>query len=187
MNTLRITKIRNNPNNPRVIKDHKFKQLVKSLRDFPEMLQARPIVVDPDNMVLGGNMRLKACIHAGMQEVPVYVASWDEVKRKQFIIKDNVGYGQWDWDILANEWDEAALEEWGLDFPHFGDLPVMEGARDETHHDVDGYLDSGIVRFQLLYSDDEAEPVRQWLDKLMKDTETDNYSDAIKALANASS
>ena len=184
---MNLSELQENPNNPRIIKDDKFQKLVTSIKGFPEMLEARPIVVNPENIVLGGNMRLKACKAAGLTEAPVYVASWEESKANAFIIKDNVGFGQWDWDILANEWDEAALEEWGLDFPHFGDLPVMEGARDETHHDVDGYLDSGIVRFQLLYSDDEAEPVRKWLDKLMKDTETDNYSDAIKALANASS
>lgn len=115
MNTLKTTKIRPNPNNPRIIRDEKFRQLVKSLRDFPEMLQARPIVVDPDNMVLGGNMRLKACVEAGIKEVPVYVATWDEIQQKQFIIKDNIGYGEWDWDMLANEWDATELAEWGLD------------------------------------------------------------------------
>lgn len=115
MNTLKTTQIRPNPDNPRIIRDDKFRQLVKSLTDFPEMLEARPIVVDPDHMVLGGNMRLKACIEAKIPIVPVYVASWDEVKKKQFIIKDNIGFGEWDWDMLANEWDSSDLAEWGLD------------------------------------------------------------------------
>ena len=79
------------------------------------MLEARPIVVNPDMIVLGGNMRLKACKAAGLQEAPVYVASWEESKAKEFIVKDNVGFGEWDWDILANEWDAVELEEWGLD------------------------------------------------------------------------
>lgn len=79
------------------------------------MLEARPIVVNPDMIVLGGNMRLKACKAAGLQEAPVYVASWEESKAKEFIVKDNVGFGEWDWDILANEWDALELEEWGLD------------------------------------------------------------------------
>jgi len=81
------------------------------------MLEARPIVVNPDNIVLGGNMRLKACKAAGLEEAPVYVASWEEAKAKAFIVKDNVGFGEWDWDILANEWDALELEEWGLDLP----------------------------------------------------------------------
>ena len=79
------------------------------------MLEARPIVVNPDMVVLGGNMRLKACKAAGLTEAPVYVASWEESKAKEFIVKDNVGFGEWDWDILANEWDAVELEEWGLD------------------------------------------------------------------------
>jgi hypothetical protein len=181
---MKLSEIRENPNNPRIIKDDKFQKLVKSIKEFPEMLEARPIVVNPDNIVLGGNMRLKACKAAGLTEAPVYVASWEESKAKEFIVKDNVGFGEWDWDILANEWDENSLENWGLDFPRFGDLPVMEGARDQTQYDVDGYLDSGIVRFQLLYSDEEAESVRAWFDEMMEKTETKNYSDAIQSLAN---
>jgi len=90
---------------------------VKSLRDFPEMLEARPIVVDPDFVVLGGNMRLKAAQEAGLKEVPVYIASWEEAKHKEFIIKDNLAFGEWDWDMLANEWDAEELGDWGLDVP----------------------------------------------------------------------
>jgi len=110
-----LTSLRNNPKNPRVIKDDKFEKLVASIREFPEMLDVRPIVCTPDGMVLGGNMRLRACIEAGLQEVAIHVVSWEEAKQEQFIIKDNIGYGEWDWDILANEWDPAELESWGLD------------------------------------------------------------------------
>lgn len=109
------SKIHPNPENPRTISEDKFAQLVRSLREFPEMLQARPIVVNPDHVVLGGNMRLKACIEAGIESVPVYVASWDEAKQREFVVKDNVSYGEWDWDTLANEWEASALNEWGLD------------------------------------------------------------------------
>lgn len=112
---MKLSEIRENPKNPRLIKDENFQKLVRSIQEFPEMLEARPIVVNPDNIVLGGNMRLKACKAAGLEEAPVYVASWEESKANAFIIKDNVGYGEWDWDILANEWDAAELEEWGLD------------------------------------------------------------------------
>lgn len=113
-----IKTVKPNPSNPRHIKDHKFTQLVKSIRNFPEMLQLRPIVVDADNIVLGGNMRLKACIEAGLKEVPIIVASeLSEEQQKEFIIKDNVGFGEWDWEQLANEWEIEQLSDWGLDLP----------------------------------------------------------------------
>jgi hypothetical protein len=118
MNTkiIKTSQVKPNPNNPRLIKDSKFKQLVKSIQDFPEMLNLRPIVVDENNIVLGGNMRLKACIEAGLKEVPIIVASeLTEEQQKQFIIKDNIGYGEWDWEVLANEWEAQDLSEWGLD------------------------------------------------------------------------
>ena len=115
-----ITQIKPNPNNPRIIKDHKFKQLVQSIQAFPQMLELRPIVIDENNMVLGGNMRLKACIEAGLTDVPVIHANnLSEEHKKEFIIKDNLGYGEWNWDDLANNWDEELLTEWGLDIPNW--------------------------------------------------------------------
>jgi hypothetical protein len=119
MTTTPINKIKSNPNNPRVIKDEKFKKLVQSLKDLPEMAQVRPIVVNQDMIVLGGNMRLKAMKEAGWKEAPVAIVDWDEDKQRQFIIKDNVGFGEWDWDMLANEWDAESLGEWGLDVGGF--------------------------------------------------------------------
>lgn len=113
-----IGDIKLNPSNPRVIKDHKFQKLVASIKEFPEMLSVRPIVVNEDMIVLGGNMRLKACIEAGLKEVPVIVTTFDEEKQSQFIIKDNIGFGEWDWDMLANTWDIKQLEDWGLDVLH---------------------------------------------------------------------
>ena len=122
-----INEIKPNPNNPRLIKDHKFKQLVKSIQDFPQMLELRPIVIDENNMVLGGNMRLKACIEAGMTDVPVIHANnLSEEKKKEFIVKDNVGYGEWDWDDLANNWDAQELTDWGLDIPNFDVIDEKE-------------------------------------------------------------
>jgi DNA modification methylase len=112
---VKLSQLKSNPNNPRIIKDDKFRKLVRSITEFPEMLEARPIVCDPDGVVLGGNMRLKACREAGLKEVPAYVVTWEEAKQREFIIKDNVGYGEWDWDELANTWDPVQLEEWGLD------------------------------------------------------------------------
>jgi len=110
-----INTIKENPHNPRTITEDKFRKLVKSLKEFPEMLEARPIVVDKDNIVLGGNMRLKAAREAGLTEVPIYRSEWSHDKSSEFVIKDNVGFGEWDWDLLANEWDSYPLAEWGLD------------------------------------------------------------------------
>jgi hypothetical protein len=111
----KLDTLKPNPKNPRVIKDDKFQKLVQSIRAFPQMLEVRPIVCTPDGVVLGGNMRLRACKEAGLREVPVHVVSWLDSQQEEFIIKDNVGYGEWDWDILANEWDANQLEDWGLD------------------------------------------------------------------------
>ena len=113
---VKISKEKGNPSNPRIIKNDKFKKLVKSIKEFPEMLKLRPIVVDEDMMVLGGNMRLKASKEAGLKEVWIDVAEGlTEEQKKEFIVKDNVGFGEWEWDILANEWDSVELAEWGLD------------------------------------------------------------------------
>jgi DNA modification methylase len=133
------------PNNPRLIKDDKFKKLVKSIKEFPEMLQLRPIIVDDNCVVLGGNMRLRACIEAGLKRVPIIKASTlTPEQQKRFIISDNVGFGEWDWDILANEWDQEELIDWGLD------LPVMDiidaGTADEDDYDApEGGLETDIV------------------------------------------
>jgi hypothetical protein len=120
---MNINEIKPNPNNPRIIKDVKFKQLVKSIQDFPQMLELRPIVIDENNMVLGGNMRLKACIEAGMTDVPVIHANnLTEEKKREFIIKDNVSFGSHDWSELANNWDVDLIQEWGLDIIGFDNV-----------------------------------------------------------------
>ena len=117
--TVPINQVKSNPNNPRIIKDDKFKKLVASIKELPQMLELRPIVVNEDMVVLGGNMRLKACKEAGLKEIPIIKASeLNEEQQRAFIIKDNVGFGEWDWDALANEWDAEQLEEWGLDVPN---------------------------------------------------------------------
>jgi len=128
-----IGKLKANPTNPRVLRDDKFAKLKASIQSFPDMLNKRPIVAVTDTdgklMVLGGNMRLRACMDLGMKEVPVILADeWTEEQRREFIIKDNVGFGEWDWDQLANEWDEVQLADWGLDLPK----DPIEGGDDET-------------------------------------------------------
>ena len=113
---IEINKILPNKDNPRVIKDYKFKKLVQSIKEFPEMLEKRPIVVDENMIVLGGNMRLKACAEAGLKKIDVIIAEgWSEKQKKEFIIKDNVGFGEWDWDEIGNAWTELPLNDWGLD------------------------------------------------------------------------
>ena len=117
-NKIKISKIKSNPNNPRLIKDYKFRKLVKSIKEFPEMLKLRPIVVDENNIILGGNMRYKACIEAGLKEIYVIQADdLSEDQKKEFIIKDNSSFGEWDWDVIANEWDIKDLNNWGVDMP----------------------------------------------------------------------
>ena len=113
-----VKDLKPNKKNPRVIKDDKFAKLVASIRDFPQMLELRPIVVDGDGVVLGGNMRLKAAKEAGLREVPTIRADHlTPDQQREFVIKDNVGFGEWEWESLANEWDEDALRKWGVDIP----------------------------------------------------------------------
>jgi hypothetical protein len=127
VNKVKITEVKNNPKNPRLIKDDKFKKLVKSIQEFPQMLELRPIVVDENNIVLGGNMRLKACKEAGLKEVYIVKAdNLTEQQKDEFIVKDNVGFGEWDWDELANTFEAEQLEDWGLDVPGLKE-PTEEG------------------------------------------------------------
>ena len=113
----KVSDIKVNPNNPRLIKDDKFKKLVQSIKDFPEMLDIRPIVVNKDMIILGGNMRYKACKEAGLKEVPIIITDLTEEQQREFLIKDNTSGGEWDWNMIANEWDVEQLGEWGLDVP----------------------------------------------------------------------
>jgi hypothetical protein len=119
MEIVKISEVKLNPNNPRLIKDDKFKKLVQSIKDFPEMLNIRPIVVNQDMIILGGNMRYKACKEAGLKEVPIIKTDLTEDQQREFLIKDNTSGGEWDWEVLANEWDTEQLEAWGLDILEF--------------------------------------------------------------------
>jgi hypothetical protein len=117
---LLLREIKPNPDNPRVIRDEQFTRLVASLKSFPEMLALRPIVVNAERVVLGGNMRLRAAKEAGLKEVPVLIA--DQLtpeQQREFIVKDNASFGAWDWDVLANEWGDVPLADWGVDVPSF--------------------------------------------------------------------
>ena len=142
--TVPINEVKSNPNNPRIIKDDKFKKLVASIKELPQMLELRPIVVNEDMVVLGGNMRLKACKEAGLKEIPIIKASeLNEEQQRAFIIKDNVGFGEWDWDALANEWDAEQLEEWGLDIPNLEGVE-LDAVEDDFEADADA-IETDIV------------------------------------------
>jgi len=115
---VKISQVKNNPNNPRVIKNDDFRKLVKSIKEAPWMLQLRSIIVNDDNIVLGGNQRLRACKQAGLKEVYIIKASsLTEEQQREFIVKDNISSGEWDWDALANEFEAEKLDSWGLDLP----------------------------------------------------------------------
>lgn len=131
MQKVKINKIKVNPNNPRFIKDDKFKNLVKSIKEFPEMLSLRPVVVNKDMIILGGNMRFKAAKEAGLKEIPILIANnITQEQEREFLIKDNTSGGEWDWDILANEWDTDELNDWGLETPDtWGE--VLEAEEDD--------------------------------------------------------
>ena len=131
MEVVKINSVKLNPNNPRIIKDDKFKKLVQSIKDFPEMLNIRPIVVNQDMIILGGNMRYKACKEAGLKEVPIIVTDLSEEKQREFLIKDNTSGGEWDWEVLANEWNAQELEEWGLDVPDLQIPEILEAEEDD--------------------------------------------------------
>ena len=153
--TIKLYKIKSNPDNPRLIKDDKFHKLVKSIKEFPEMLKIRPIVVNDDLIVLGGNMRLKACKEAGLKEVSIIKASGLTVKQqREFIVKDNVSFGDWDWDMVANEWETNELKEWGLD------VPVFDFNNNEKEYEIENNLWFLNIEFE------SEEKAQEWYEKL---------------------
>jgi hypothetical protein len=165
---VKLSEIKSNPNNPRIIKDDKFRKLVKSIQEFPKMLEIRPIVVNADMIVLGGNMRLKACKEAGLKEVPVIFAhDLTEDEQKQFIIKDNVGFGEWDWDMLANEWEPELLEDWGLEVwkpaPEI-DYSILddENVEEELGDMADGVRKAIQIEFEPEHYEEAFELVKFW-------------------------
>lgn len=170
--TVKINEVKNNPNNPRIIKDDKFQKLVLSIQELPQMLQLRPIVVNEDMVVLGGNMRLKACKEAGLKEVPIIKATdLSEEQQRAFIIKDNVGFGEWDWDALANEWDAELLTEWGLDVwkaPAEVDYSILDEADDldDLISDMANGVKKAIqIEFEAEHYEEAYELVKFWRER----------------------
>lgn len=184
-----ISAVKPNPTNPRVIKDDRFKRLVESITAFPKMLEIRPIVVNHEMIILGGNMRLRACQEAGLKTIPIIKADdLTEEQQKQFIIKDNVGFGEWDWNALANEWDDKSLSEWGLSemkywTPQDGadEKDEMSNVKAGKHTDdyAFDYVMGDVKKFEIFVTKDEYESFMVGLNKLKDDLSKDNNSDAI--------
>lgn len=164
---VKVGDIKPNHNNPRIIKDDKFYKLVQSIKDFPKMLEIRPIVVNDDMVVLGGNMRLKACKEAGLKEIPVIKASdLTDEQQKEFIIKDNVGYGEWDWDIIANEWDAEQLTAWGMDIIGFDNVEDLG----ESFNLPDGDK-APFQQMTFTLADQQAEVIKNAIEEIKKSEE----------------
>jgi ParB-like chromosome segregation protein Spo0J len=168
---VKISEIKPNPKNPRLIKDEKFKKLVKSIKEFPQMLELRPIVVDENNIILGGNMRFKALKEAGYTEVSIVRANnLTEEQKDEFIVKDNVGFGEWDWDVLANEWDAELLNDWGLFVPEMPtevDYSILdEEDLDNQLTDMAGGVKKAIqIEFEAEHYEEASELVKFWRER----------------------
>jgi hypothetical protein len=152
-----IARVKKNESNPRFIKDAKFKKLVKSIKEFPEMLEKRPIIVDENMVILGGNMRFEACKSAGLFEVWIdQVEGWTEAQKREFIVKDNVGFGEWDWDVLASDYDHDLLIEWGMDIPEF-----VEGDEFGTDFDLPDGEKEPIQQKTFVVADEQSAMIDQ--------------------------
>lgn len=175
---LSISKIKPNTYNPRYIKDAKFKKLVSSIKEFPEMLELRPIVVDEEMTILGGNMRYRACVEAGLKELPVKIAKGlTEKQKREFIIKDNVGFGDWEWDMLANEWDNIKLGEWGLDI--WQPEESISNEKDYSINSLDEklgrFLDAKIKNITIPFETEEFSKVVEKLEILLDRYKCQDY------------
>jgi hypothetical protein len=176
---MKINLIKPNPNNPRIIKDDKFKKLVQSIKDFPQMLELRPIIIDENNIVLGGNMRLKACQELGIKDVPtIYAKDLTEEQKKEFIIKDNVGFGEWNWDDLANDWDSEQLTAWGLDV--WQQAPEVDYSEKNKELDLNDFEDQKYT-IKLEFTEDDYNLVKERLQELGQTPEKILY-DALVSL-----
>ena len=166
-----ISEVKPNPNNPRIIKDDKFAKLVQSIKDFPKMLEIRPIVVNSDMIVLGGNMRLKACKEAGLKKVHIIKAEdLTEEQQREFIIKDNVSGGEWDWEMLENELVADELGDWGLDVPTFApavDYSILdeEDVSKQLEEMADGVKKAIQIEFEAEHYEEAYALVKFWRER----------------------
>lgn len=166
---IRIDFIQENPNNPRTINNDKMRKLTKSIKEFPEMLEIRPVVIDKNNVVIGGNQRFRAAQAAGLTEIPVIKAEQlTDEQRKQFIIKDNTNMGDWDWEMVLESWNEDELKEWGIDLPDFNDNLT----NNETYEGLDAlskldkFMSAEVKRMFLVYDAETFVNVVNWFNKM---------------------
>jgi ParB-like chromosome segregation protein Spo0J len=175
---MKLSEIKRNPSNPRIIKDDKFKKLVNSIKEFPKMMSLRPMVIDGNNVVLGGNMRLKALEELKYKEIPdEWVKRADELtedEQRRFIIVDNVGFGEHDWEILANEWEAADLEDWGLDL---GGFDVAEEDMTDGFSLPDGDKEP-FQQMTFTLADEQAEQIQNAIADI-KQTEEYKYAETM--------
>ena len=176
MKKIEIKKLKPNPNNPRSINKNKFERLKKSITEFPKMLELRPIVVDENFVVLGGNMRLKALKYLGIKET-FYIQQKDltDEQKKQFVIKDNASFGDWDWDILANEWNNKDLLDWGIDVWQPEEELEKQIDENEFSNQIDTYINAQIKQIVLYYNNEEYETALNNLEDIrLKENLEDN-------------
>ena len=188
MEIVKISAIKANSKNPRVIKDDKFKKLVQSIREFPDMLNKRPLIcftdVDGKYVVLGGNMRLKAAQEIGLKQMPIILADdWTQEQKDEFLIKDNVGFGEWDWDQLANEWDPEKLNEWNVGVWQSDNLSnenIYNGQNPDL--ELDKFLNSELKRMFFVYDNETYLKVVNWFNELQEKHNLENHSQVILKL-----
>jgi len=172
---VKISQVKNNPNNPRVIKNNDFNKLVKSIKESPWMLQLRSIIVNDDNIVLGGNQRLRACKEAGLKEVYIIKASsLTEEQQREFIVKDNLSSGEWDWDALANEFDMQSLNDWGLKLP----VQIEDSEEFGTSFDLPDGDKEPFQQMTFTLADEQADQVRNAIEDI-KRTEEYKYCETM--------
>lgn len=179
---VKIAEVKPNPNNPRLIKDDKFRKLVKSIQEFPDMLSVRPIVVNKDMVVLGGNMRLKAIKEAGYKDIAVEIVDWSEDQQKEFIVKDNASFGEWNWDDLANNWDEEQLVEWGVDTwvsKSNDDLLELDAKTEEESTNIPKITDEGYSLFEIVMLHENKVHLFDVLNQVKKEFLFDKTEDAL--------
>jgi len=181
----KITELKENPDNPRIIRDAKFKKLVKSIQDFPKMLEIRPIIIDENNIILGGNQRYKACKEAGFTEVSIIdVSSLTEKEKKEFIIKDNSNFGDWDWDLVMDKWEEEELTDWGVIMPNWND----DLTNNETYEGLDRlskldkFMNAEVKRMFLVYDNETFNRVISWFNRLQKKYDVEGNNEVILKL-----
>lgn len=180
---IRIDQIKSNDKNPRIISDDKLRKLVKSIREFPEMMEIRPIVIDEKNIVIGGNQRFKAAQMLGMTEVPVIkVESLTEEEKKQFVIKDNVNHGEWDWDMLVSDFNLDSLKDWGQDVPNFNFAEEPEIDMNIMGEKLQRYVDAQIKRITLFYQNEQYKQVLIDLDEIAEERGFEDNSEVVEFL-----